>query len=398
MDTPRSSAQTEQYADAVGSKPLSRNELIGVVVFWTFIALLGVATDIIDPPRGARAASPLSLRIVQEFFEAYVWAALTPFIFRLGRLPMERSRWIAPALVLAAAGLATSVAVDVLENLFEIHVLGSAYGAAGASPVQSLSRMWFLNDLLIFLAVLTAGFAREYFQRYQARQEQALNLQARAARLEAQLAAARLDALRMQINPHFLFNTLHAVSSLVHRDPDGVRRMVAKLAGLLRATLQDGSEPEVTLERELEFLEDYLEIMRIRFQGRLEIEFDIDASLLDAAVPHLILQPLVENAVKHGVAKTDAAVRVKLTAGAEADRLILAVLDSGPGLPEKDGSMTEGIGIRNVRERLARLYGDAAALSLQDREQGGARAEIRMPLRRMEDAERPLTAAGSSRR
>src|SRR5690606_13258006 len=173
----------------------------------------------------------------------------------------------------------------------------------GAAVVLSVTRLSFLRDLIIYLAVLAAGIAREYFLRYQARQAETVRLQAHAAQLQAQLARARLEALRMQINPHFLFNTLHAVSSLVERDPRGVRRMIAHLSELLRSTLDGPGEQEVTLEKELGFLQRYMEIMRVRFQGRLEVEVDAGAEVLRALVPNLILQPVVENAIKHGTSR-----------------------------------------------------------------------------------------------
>ena len=364
-----------------GQRPLGRGELLAILGFWTFMALLGAANEVVDPDSGpARWAG--SQPIISEFFEAYLWAALTPVIFWLsGRLRIERSHWVRPAILLAAVGLGCAVFADVVEDVFEIQVLGASPSDPGTSPLQSLLRLWFLNDLMIFVAVLAAGFAREYFFRYRDRQEQAVELQARAAVLEAQLSDARLEALRMQVNPHFLFNTLHAVSSLVQRDPDGVRRMIAKLAALLRTTLSGSSSPEVPLEAELEFLEDYLDIMGIRFQGRLEVDFEIQPGLLGATVPNLILQPLVENAVKHGLGETDGPAAITVTGAAHDDVLVLAVLDTGPGVPpDLDLQAAPGIGLRNVRDRLRQLYGDDASLRVEAREGGGTRAEVRLPL------------------
>ena len=148
----------------------------------------------------------------------------------------------------------------------------------------------------MYLAVLAAGFAREYFVRDQIRQRQAVELQ-------AQLADARLSALRMQINPHFLFNTLHAISALVDRDPAGVRRMIARLSELLRMTIDRQAADEVPLREELAFLRRYIEIMEIRFQGALHVSTKVDNETLDALVPNLILQPIVENALEHGVSR-----------------------------------------------------------------------------------------------
>ena len=383
MAPPAATDPTDPEADGHRFRSLNGRELLAIVGFWTFIALLSSANHILDPRGpGSRWADPMH-PITLEFLEAYVWALITPLVFWLsGRVRMERSRWLGSAILLLLAGIAISVVVDVAEDLFEVHALGRAGAAAGMSPVQSLVRMWFLNDLMIYLALVATGFAREYFYRYRARQDEAVRLQARAAVLEAQLADARLEALRMQVNPHFLFNTLHAISTLVNRDPDGVRRMIAKLASLLRTTLQGGAQPEVPLERELEFLEDYLEIMQVRFQGRLAVEFDVDAGLLHARIPNLILQPLVENAVKHGVARTDEPVRITVGATSANGSLVLRVLDTGPGLNQDDeDGLDEGIGLRNVRERLSQLYGEDATLTVEARPEGGVCSQIRLPLR-----------------
>lgn len=386
-------------ADGSRFVPLGRRELLAIIGFWTFMALLSAANQVVDP-RGVSARwAGVGEPIMGEFFVAYLWAILTPAIFWLSAWArLDRSGWVRPVLALGAAAIGCAIFADVIEDVFEIHVLGASAQASPTSPLQSLLRLWFLNDLMIFVAVLAAGFAREYFVRYRARQDEAVRLEARAALLEAQLAEARLEALRMQVNPHFLFNTLHAISSLVHRDPDGVRSMVAKLANLLRTTLKGSGEAEVSLERELEFLEDYLEIMQVRFQGRLEVEFDVDCGLLEARVPNLILQPLVENAVKHGVGGSEGPVRVVVTGAAESDRLVLGVLDTGPGLPGgAGGAPTTGIGLQNVRERLAHLYGGRGDLTVESRPEGGVRAEIRVPLRVPEAASSPspsLTLAG----
>jgi LytS/YehU family sensor histidine kinase len=236
--------------------------------------------------------------------------------------------------------------------------------------VDALLRMRFLDELVIYLAVLAAGFARDYFLRYRAHA-------AESARLEAQLAEARLAALRMQLNPHFLFNTLHAVSALVERDPAGVRRLVARLSALLRHVLDSGARQEVTLAEELAFARDYLDIQRVRFQDRLRVEEEVPEDLLDALVPNLILQPLVENAIVHGVGRHESAGRIRIGARRDAECLELTVEDDGPGL-SGDGR-GGGVGIGNTRARLAAMYGDEAALELRPAPAGGLVARVRLP-------------------
>jgi len=216
-----------------------------------------------------------------------------------------------------------------------------------------------------------------------------VRLQAETARLQAQLAEARLSALRSQIDPHFLFNTLNAVSALVERDPRGVRRMIARLSELLRHSLEGAGEPVVTLRQELAFADRYLEIMRIRFQGSLEVEQRVDDEVCDALVPNLVLQPLVENAVKHGLGRLRGIGKIEIEARREEGRVVLRVRDNGPGM---DGAAParEGVGLRNTRERLAQLYGADAALTLRTPDGGGFEAEVRLPWRAA-----PTSSAGA---
>jgi two-component system LytT family sensor kinase len=233
-----------------------------------------------------------------------------------------------------------------------------------------IARFRFLPQLLYYFAIVAAGFARDAFLRAQQQQ-------AHAARLQTQLAEARLDALRMQVNPHFLFNTLHAISALVERNPAGVRKMIARLSELLRHTTDSHATQEVPLRDELDLLRRYLEIMEIRFQGRLTIDQRIDPAATDALVPNLILQPIVENALEHGVSRARGEGRVEIAAERRGDELVLTVRDNGPGLDESTGS---GVGLTNTRTRLAELYGERAKLDLAPAAGGeGTIARITLP-------------------
>jgi LytS/YehU family sensor histidine kinase len=221
--------------------------------------------------------------------------------------------------------------------------------------------------------------ARNYFLQYQARLDQTRQLQAEAVRLQGQLAEVQLAVLRAQLNPHFLFNTLHAVSSLVERDPRGVRRMIARLSELLRHTLDQSNEQEISLDRELELLRRYLEIMEVRFQGRLDVAIHVDDGLRDAMVPNLILQPLVENALKHGANAIDEAGKIDVDARRVGDRVVLSVRDNGPGPGD---AVDLGVGLRNTIDRLEQLYGshgDAYGFSLHPADGGGTVAEVTLP-------------------
>jgi two-component system, LytTR family, sensor kinase len=205
--------------------------------------------------------------------------------------------------------------------------------------------------------------------------------EAQAARLSAQLAEARLGALRMQLNPHFLFNSLNAITVLV-RDADtkSAVGMLERLGDVLRQVLRTDQPHEITLDQELHFLEQYLAIEQVRFSDRLRPRFTIDDALRDAAVPSFIMQPLVENALRHGIAKRTDAGDVEIGARRDGDSLVLWVRDDGPG---PSPSHREGVGLTNVRERLATQHGTAASLTLTSSESGGTVATIRLPYRRI---------------
>jgi LytS/YehU family sensor histidine kinase len=194
------------------------------------------------------------------------------------------------------------------------------------------------------------------------------------------MTEARLNALRMELHPHFLFNTLNAISGLVRRrEIDAAVRMLARLGELLRVTLERGSVQQVPLERELSFLRLYLEIERIRFHDRLGVDFEVDPEVLDALVPTLILQPLVENAVRHGVARLSGPGRVGVRAARQDGKLILQVADTGAGFQAGNGGTRLGVGLSNTRARLEQLYGADAAMMLDNGPAGGALVTVTLP-------------------
>ncbi len=378
--------------------PMTRAELLGVFAFWTMLAVLTAANRLADQRDIAFSAVPRTVPIALAFQQMYTWALLTPLVFWLaGRFSIDRSNAAQRIALLLLIGVVVAFSVDRLNSSLVMMVKaqsrpiglsppGGGPGSLGSGGFFSILRgPMILNHFIIYIGVLSAGFARDYFLRYRARERETARLQSETARLETQLAEARLSALNAQLNPHFLFNTLHAVSSLVERDPRGVRRMIARLSELLRYTLDGGNEHEVVLAQEIAFLERYLEIMQIRFQGQIEIDVEIGDDARDALVPSLILQPLVENAVKHGVDKVYGRGKIRIQARREVDRLVLTVSDNGPGpsnteLPEQ-GKGEHGVGLENIRQRLEQLYGSAQSLSLAEAAGGGTVAQIVMPFR-----------------
>ncbi len=355
-------------------------EVLVIWLFWTFLAVLVTTGRLLDPRWADRGAALLQRQVLYIFSDYYTWALLTPGIFWLSRkLAFDRPRWQGRLVLHLLIGLGVALAMEVWSDYLYFYV----YQLARRRPerfnlLMGIQRFWFINELIIYFAVLAAGFARDYFIRYQQRQQEAARLRAQAADLQARLTEARLQALRMQLNPHFLFNTLHAISALVERDPKGVRHMIARLSELLRYTLDESGAQEVPLAQELRFLEGYLDIQQIRFQGRLEVRKEIDPEVLDALVPNLILQPIVENAIKHGVSRLETTGRITLRAWREDDQLWLCVRDNGPGL-SSDGRWQEGLGLRNTRARLEGLYGDAYRMELHQPPEGGVEVCIRLP-------------------
>ncbi len=354
---------------------LSTRELVLVFLFWTALATVSSVNRLLDArdfgfSRVMSPAGPITL----AFIEAWTWAAFTPLIFWLSsRSDLTRSRALR-TLLLILAGVGIAIAVYVLLDFARIEILGATSrrrrgGPPLFSPLREIGRFRFLNQLLVYAAVLATGFAREFFLRDRRRQQQEV-------RLQAQLAEARLDALRMQINPHFLFNTLHAVSALVERDPGGVRRMIARLSELLRHTIDSRGSDEVPLREEVAFLRRYIEIMEIRFQGRLQVAMDVAEDALDALVPNLVLQPIVENALEHGASRAEGEGRIELSARRDGDELRLSVRDNGPGL---EAGATTGVGVANTRARLEQLYGEFASLTHANADGGGVAATISLP-------------------
>jgi two-component system LytT family sensor kinase len=368
---------------AEGHERLGRVELLVIFAFWTFMALLSALGAYMDPRGRMLQPGPGPAQIALPFIQYFLWALLTPAIFRLASaVGVERARRVGAPLILLLAGVLIAMFVDVVLSWFRFEVFGPPPPPRrrfGGPPgiFGGIGRFWFLDDFVLYLAVAAAGVARDYALRLRRRQEEAVRLGAEAARLSAQLAEARMAALRTQLNPHFLFNTLHAIASLVERDPKGVRRMIARLSELLRHTLEGEDAQETTLDRELELTQRYVDIMVVRFQGTLEVSTRVPAVLHDALVPAFVLQPLVENAIKHGVAEVVADGRIVIEAERAGDELVLRVLDNGPGLVTE--ASQSGVGLRNTRERLRGLYGDAQRLEVGTRPSGGAYAEVRLP-------------------
>jgi len=375
--TPHISPESTPSEGSTGGGAIPRRRWVeaGVVVaFWGCVFLLTIGERATGP--GA-PSSWGSLGLVHTAFETVLWLAVTPGFFWLTRrFGLERATWPGAVLLYLGVAFGVAVAVDYTSHVL-LPVFRRPYTLA-----QSLSGLGFIEEFSIALVVLMAGVGRAYFLQFRERRQEALRYKAEAGVLQAQLSDARLEALRMQINPHFLFNTLHSISTLAGRDPKGVQRMIARLSSLLRRALEGEATQEVPLEEELSFIRDYLEIQRIRFEGRLAVSEDVEDGLQDALVPDLILQPLVENAIKHGSDGGPLRITLRARREREAGQLVLAVSDSGPGLDEGDmerAAQDGRVGLDNIRKRLDSLYGGDAALDLANGPDGGVVATLRLP-------------------
>jgi len=333
---------------------------------------------------------PFILLLVLNFGYWYSWAVLAPIVlFMARRFPFERDRWLRVLpLHLAAVLVVTFLHVALSQS---VSLAVSKYAWAGM-PVPKVQLTWwsrvvrnylmsFDYEMMTYWAIVGFHYAFVYFR-------QAQDRTLRAAQLETRLAEAQLQALQRQLHPHFLFNTLNAISALMHRDVEAADQMLARLSDLLRMALDQPGVQEVPLKDELDFLEKYLEIEQARFGSRLSVRFDVDPETLDACVPNLLLQPLVENSIRHAVAVRVEGGSIEVTARRMGDRLQLQVRDNGPGLPKGrlQGSGT-GVGLANTRSRLEHLYGASQQLQFAEPAGGGLAVIVTIPFRTDEAAE-----------
>lgn len=312
------------------------------------------------------------------------WVPATFVVLSLGRwFPVERGK----LLRVLPLHLVACVLISLLHSAFATLVNRTTQPFGPPRVPRSFLEMFigravdqFHINLLIYATILGLSYAVSYYVRYREREF-------RASQLEGQLAQAQLQTLKMQLQPHFLFNTLNGIAGLVRDSKNKAAvEMLAGLSDLLRYTLESAGKQEVPLKEELEFLELYLDIQQMRFSDRMKVEMQIEPEAFDALVPNLILQPLVENAIRHGISQRAASGLVGVTANRVDDSLSIRVYDDGVGL-ERAGGRVEGVGLSNTRARLVQLYGDRQRFSLTERDGGGTQAELIIPFVRAEPAQ-----------
>jgi signal transduction histidine kinase len=338
-------------------------------------------------PRGAPREAVLGPTLLY----VGLWAVVTPPLLLLAeRVHFSRPTWQLGNAV-RAAGLAAGVVALALVLLLAYAMLAARWAEAGSVanlPEAALFFMGRFRENVAIGALLVGGHFVVRHRRALRRRE------LEAARLAAQLSESRLQALSMELRPHFLFNTLNAISGMVWADPAKADAMVLQLSELLRRTLEAGESPTTTVAEERHVLELYLAIQQVRFGERLTVTVDVPTALGGAEVPRFLLQPLVENAFQHGLAPKRGPVSLAVAAARDAGRLVLRVTDDGVGLPAA-GAIVESTGVGNMRRRLSALYGDAGTLALRPRPGGGTEVEVAIPYRAAAPAAAPTALQGT---
>ena len=390
--TPRPRRTTASTQNSNYSFPTIKAWQVWAISFavWAFVSLVG-SVSIYELYRSMGKPMSFLSTLALESSQEMAYAPLTPFVFAFAvRFPLQRGNWRRRLIPYLAGGLIFCLGHVALRGL-------TPYGSWDSQSQDWVSAIWdsqahtlrihwkifkdlFLRNAVddftgIYLPIILVAHAVSYYRSYRERE-------LHSAQLEGQLAKAHLQALKNQLQPHFLFNTLHSISALMLTDVRAADKVMTRLSDLLRMSLENEATQLTTLNREMEFVRAYLEIEKVRFEDRLTTIFDVAPETLDALVPHLLLQPLAENAVRHGISKRLAKGEILISARHDNHQLWLTVRDNGPGLnaPEP-GSLREGLGLGATRERLRALYGTEQSMEIRNFAGEGVEIRIRIPLR-----------------
>jgi signal transduction histidine kinase len=356
---------------------MSPQDLIIVVGVWAAVGLLAIATAL-----GTGAAPPAAFSwgnlVLVQLAGVALWVAITiPVLWLARQLAERRGSWILRVAVQAVAALGAvlvgaAIERDLIARITPVPDLGMVRGFLPRLDAR----------LLGCALVLTLTQVARWSSLSRARELQAVEL-------EARLAKTKLQVLKMQLQPHFLFNTLNTTAELVHTDPRAADLMITRLGQFLRLSLDHAGHQVVPLRQELDFIKAYVEIEQIRFGDRMTVTWANAPDVLDAAVPTLLWQPVLENAIRHGRDPRTGDARIEVGARREGSDVILWIRDHGPGIPN-GGPIRENVGLRNTRERVERLYGTAAAFNLANAPGGGALATVRLPYSACSTAHTPV--------
>ena len=355
-------------------------------LFWTLIGLSFASQFYLACYKAGRPVT-WGQAVGWSLGDWYVWAVMSlPIVQLARRFRFDDVKWGRNVAIHLAASAICSLGYMALRA--GVGQVQSRWGGTPVSFAETFSPLLFKTfhfNLLIYWVIVSVSHAFDYYRQMQERE-------LRAAELEKRLAQARLQTLQMQLNPHFLFNSLHAISALVHKDADLADQMITRLSDLLRYALEVTDAQEVPLRQELDFLRRYLEIEQTRFGDRLAVRLEIAPETLDALVPNLLLQPLVENAIRHGIEPRAKPGRIELHSRCENGQLKLEVRDNGVGL-SPDRKFEEGVGLSNTRARLKQLFGDRHRFTLSQGPEGGLAVCLELPFHAQGDETK--SAAGA---
>jgi two-component system, LytTR family, sensor kinase len=363
-------------------QPLLSRKAVKWLAIWAVWTLFGFffTSQLALQNQLSRNPVPFWQIFLWQMVSGYVWFALSPLILWLTqKFPFETGKWSRSLPVHIVSGLVIALGQQAIDTFF-LTKLGYPPNRQFNSFLEAYQFFVFINlhlSILIYWGVVGIKSAYSYYQKYRERE-------LKTSQLEARLAQSRLQVLKMQLHPHFLFNTLNAVSELIYRDPESAERMIGDLSDLLRLSFENLEVQEISLKQELEFLEKYLEIEQMRFHDRLRVEMHISPDTLDAQVPNMILQPLVENAIKHGLAPRSSGGLIEIGAARSNGSLELSVSDDGIGVPFGDvENLHEGVGLSNTKRRLRHLYGDGHRFDLTATEKSGLIVNLTIPYKEM---------------
>ncbi|MBV9211319.1 MAG: histidine kinase [Acidobacteria bacterium] len=369
----------ERAEQVEAGKPLWQRWWAQLLFIWLVWTLIGFIFTSLMYLASLRSSEPMkwSEGAFIQFVYCYLWALATPLVIWLSRrFHIEKQNWKRNLLIHIGCSLLIGLCISILGqtlNYFHFsYPLGYPYKFFNAL------RNFFNNgseEFATYGLILLIIHAFDFYSRYR-------EGELKASQLESMLAQAQLQSLKMQLHPHFLFNTLHSISALLHTDVEAARRMIVRLGDFLRLTLENAGAQEVSLEQEMEFLKGYLEIESIRFQDRLTVRLEVEPQALDVRVPNLILQPIVENAIRHGIAPRSSPGLIEINARRENGVLRIEVRDNGPGLPVNHSSIKlfkGGLGLANTRARLDQLYGAQHRFELENNPAGGLTVTLEVP-------------------
>jgi two-component system, LytTR family, sensor kinase len=314
-----------------------------------------------------------------------LWAGLAPVVFLFTRrFPIDRERWFRNSMLHIVACVALTIAHRAIYLIIGWLLHVAAYQNVTSIPDLYSSDILFNlpTGFMSYGTIFLISYVIDYYRRHQEEELKISRLKAELAEAKLQVTEAQLQALKMQLHPHFLFNTLNSISALLDEDAEAADQMLARLGDFLRMTLQNSGAQQVTLQEELEFLRCYLEIEHVRFHDRLTVNMQIEPATLEARVPNLILQPIVENAIRHGIVSRIAPGQIEISARLSDGALQLRVKDNGPGLGSAEAGraiVKEGLGLANTRARLSQMYGPAHRFEMGDAPEGGLQVTLTIP-------------------